>query len=82
MIMKRADIRTLTMYLNTTKVGAQYEAGRKNWVVKMIATILSFRDMEAFLKTGKVGAGAGGSKPMAKEKKEKKQAPVSYIGWL
>ena len=37
--------------------------------------------MEAFLKTGKVGAGAGGSKPLGKEKKEKKQAPVSDSGF-
>ena len=48
-------------------------------LIQMRMTILYFRDMEAFLKTGKVGAGVGGSssKPLGKEKKEKKQAPVS-----
>ena len=39
-------------------------------------------DMEAFLKTGKVGASSGGSnsKPGAKPKGEKKQGPVSFCG--
>jgi len=38
-------------------------------------------DMEAFLKTGKVGASSGGStsKPAAKPKGEKKQGPVPWV---
>ena len=39
------------------------------------------RDMEAFLKTGKVGANPGGSssKPASKTKGEKKQGPVGHL---
>ena len=46
-----------------------------------VSTKVFFRDMEAFLKTGKVGANPGGStsKPASKTKGEKRQGPVGSL---
>ena len=82
MIMNRADEDVDDGLQHYKGWGLNMKREERTGCSKMIAPILSCRDMEAFLKTGKVGAGAGGSKPMAKEKKEKKQAPVSYMGWI
>ena len=70
---------------NITAGGRRQEFGSfiTDIETKGVATdIFLSEDMEAFLKTGKVGASSGGStsKPVAKPKGEKKQGPVSFCG--